>query len=798
MSIPALDDILASVANGTARDQDLLQIARAVSADDLLRHFREHWPTERLPIISDYYCVARLGQGTSGIVFKALVIRPQPMLVALKVLPFASRDLALRFREREIEILKALDCPHVARYLESGVAGGSIYLVMELVRGVSLDEYLSTRPDLGTRLQIFQRVCAAVAAVHAAGVVHRDLKPKHILVDDDGEPWIVDFGLSTVQTEDWPTRVRRAQTELGRIMGTVKYMAPEQAWGGLMGGDQRTDIWALGVMLYEIATDGDYPFSLEGIDGSSGHDALVHRIQTETPRKPRIAAGELREPLEILISRCLTHELSRRLDSAATLAADLNLCLNHQHIRTRRLPLWQRGQRILVGLAVRRRSSLWLSAVTAAIVSIMTLIVVAGGRWSPIRRSEVHLPAAMSSHGTIADRGIVILGLQDESSDVVPGLAGQLGIPGITPHYGTWRPVDGHLMKRLAAIQPRMVLFDFCFMTQGPGEPEFIAGVRALHDAGTAVVLGACDYRPDGTPNLSPTLYEPMRDIVHHGLVSAEVHKVTADWDFLLSLKRGDRLIPGIVLAGFAHGLYPRSSVTLDWDLSKTLRLYFSDPTSGGPRVVRVPLSKARPGLGSSAARLRAGDLLGWAAIGLHPDGPQHWEQRTMPYHGALVADDAMLHHWFHNKLVIVGDLRTAGSLARVDRHTARYGGQIIQNVPGSYLLADAVAGLMDGTVQQAAVPPGALLLIALTSLAACLIAPRLTAQPWLTTPARRYAALGGTLLVALVCVAGLVVTRTQILAYAAMGGTAVCLSLAASLAIEYARNHYRIPLPPR
>jgi serine/threonine protein kinase len=181
---------------------------------------REHWPVDRLPIIGAYHCIDRIGEGASGVVYAAVDLDQRPRLVALKLLRFIADEDKRRFFEREVEILKALDLPHVARYLASGSFRGTAYLAMEWARGLPLDEFLATRTaQLAEKLAIFEKVAAAVAELHAAGVIHRDLKPRHIIVDDTGEVCIVDLGLSAVRP----------------VTGPRKSAARKLAWAGSSG-----------------------------------------------------------------------------------------------------------------------------------------------------------------------------------------------------------------------------------------------------------------------------------------------------------------------------------------------------------------------------------------------------------------------------------------------------------------------------------------------------------------------------------------------------------------------------------
>ena len=510
---PSLDDvrrIVEQVAAGAASEADLLAAARwAQRSPDNRTRLRNWWPDDQLPVIDDYFCTRRLGQGAAGTVFEAVSLRGEPSCIALKLLQFSASEEEDRFRAREVAILKSISCPNVARYLDSGTAGSMLYLAMDLVRGVPLDAFVADRGlSLEEKVALFQRLCVVVADLHDTGVVHRDLKPRHVLVDERGQPRIVDFGLSKVCGDDWPTRVRRARTELGFVMGTVKYMSPEQAWGGLLKVDHRTDLWSLGIMLFEIVTDGDYPFSLDAVGELVGHDALLHRLQTEVPRRPRITTGHDPEALATLIARCLAHEPRHRIESARALAEDLQRWLDTQRIRTRQLPWRYRVQRLAVGLATHARGALRVATVAGTLVFVFALTLLPGVRWRAAGEDfGPDTRRALAALGT--DRNpvpIVVVGITDECSESVPVWAADHDLGAVTGHVTTWRAVHGQLMERLARAGPRVVAWDFYFQRPTAQDAAFVAGAQALHDAGVPLVVATTAYLDDGTPDLSPDI----------------------------------------------------------------------------------------------------------------------------------------------------------------------------------------------------------------------------------------------------------------------------------------------------
>ena len=213
--------------------------------------------------IGQYRILAELGAGGMGVVYQAEQEHPR-RIVALKVIRpgWASPELLQRF-ERESDALGRLQHPGIAQIYEAGSAdsgfGPQPYFAMEFVHGQSLRAYVEEH-QLNTRawLQIMVKICEAVQHAHERGIVHRDLKPGNILVDEVGHPKILDFGVARITDSD--THVTR-QTDLGQLVGTLAYMSPEQVLADPLELDTRSDVYALGVILYELLA-GRLPYTL--------------------------------------------------------------------------------------------------------------------------------------------------------------------------------------------------------------------------------------------------------------------------------------------------------------------------------------------------------------------------------------------------------------------------------------------------------------------------------------------------------------------------------------------------------
>ncbi|MEO8634444.1 MAG: serine/threonine-protein kinase [Gemmatimonadales bacterium] len=287
----------------------------------------------RRPItIGDYRIIGTLGEGGMGTVYEAEQEQPQRR-VALKVIrpDFVSAELIRRFT-RESEVLGRLQHPGIAQIYEAGTADGprgpQPFFAMELIKGRTLDAYAQDQ-SLTTkqRLELFIRVCEAVHYAHQKGVIHRDLKPANILVDATGQPKILDFGVARVTDVD--VQVTR-QTSIGQVIGTLQYMSPEQVIANPLDLDIRSDVYSLGVVLYELLS-GKLPYDLAR--------TLIHEaariIAVVDPAPLSSINRNLRGDVETIVSKALEKEKSRRYGSAEELASDVRRYLSDQPISAR-------------------------------------------------------------------------------------------------------------------------------------------------------------------------------------------------------------------------------------------------------------------------------------------------------------------------------------------------------------------------------------------------------------------------------------------------------------------------------
>ena len=334
--------------------------------------------------IGEFRILGLLGEGGMGRVYLAEQERPQRQ-VALKVIrTLAAGDFAQRFR-REAELLAGLEHPGIARVYAAGAAttesGELPYLAMEYVRGDDLTAY--ARPlDLAARLDLLVRICRAVHYAHTRGVIHRDLKPGNILVDAEGQPKILDFGVARAVGEDELTRMTMA----GEIIGTLPYMSAEQLGGDARRVDPRSDVYSLGVIAYELIA-GRLPYP--GLSKSTLIGALDTVRNSDPPRLSQLLP-EARGDLETVVMKAMAREPDARYDSAAELAADLERYLTRQPIAAR-----PPTARYLLRLFVQRHRALTAAAAFAALVLMASTAVSLRFAYSEARaRGEAELRSA--------------------------------------------------------------------------------------------------------------------------------------------------------------------------------------------------------------------------------------------------------------------------------------------------------------------------------------------------------------------------------------------------------------------
>ncbi|MAO22948.1 MAG: hypothetical protein CMJ35_10815 [Phycisphaerae bacterium] len=356
--------------------------------------------------IGKYAIEGVLGVGGMGAVYRAKQRKPNRRVALKLIRPGALSARILQRFDLEAEILGRLQHPNIAQIYEAGIdaESGSPYFAMEYIAGHELVQYADKHGlSAAKRLELFVKLCDAIIHAHAKGIIHRDIKPGNVIVSGEGEPKVLDFGIA--RATDASDQHHTMQTHVGQLVGTLYYMSPEQAAGDSASLDTRSDVYALGVVLFELLT-GEMPYNLRD---KALHEAVRTIVETR-PRRLSEIDPSLKGDLDIIMLKALEKDRERRYQSVGELRADILRTLENKPIQAR-----PPSTLYLATKFVRRNTRMTLAAVIVLLVFAFGSIFALNQWYGGIRARQVAL-----------DNMLLSLSEMDVQKGLVPDLSKRL------------------------------------------------------------------------------------------------------------------------------------------------------------------------------------------------------------------------------------------------------------------------------------------------------------------------------------------------------------------------------------
>jgi hypothetical protein len=637
--------------------------------------------------IDEFTVTTELGRGGMGVVYKAFDQKLRRPVAIKMIRPGVLSERALRRFRDEPLALASLVHPNIAVIHKTGVFvegdtwGGTgveqPYFVMEFLGGARPLTTYARAEGLGrrARLELFVKICETVQHAHTRGLVHRDLKPANILVLPDGQPKIIDFGVALSLGSAWG--IASTLEEEGRPVGTPHYMAPEQCVGEVSGIDQRCDVYALGVVLYELVLEA-FPYDLRG----KRTPEILQTIRTAEPMRPSLVDACLPVGLEEVMLKALAGDREKRYQTARELSQDVGRVLRDQlpealRARTPRAAAHQ------VSRFARRRPVLAAAAVLAG-ATALSVEVLTPALW----RDEIALGLQRLRWLVTSPPGEVNWFDRTRLVAITPktdvgALLRREKIDGDAGSVATLRALHARLLERLSRTGVRGVAWDILF--EEPSEfDDLLRRAVLISPPRGRLIFGVREWTPQAHGRQQAEGPAPIPGA--RGGVSAAVRP--SMYVELAVFRRGEAAYPSLALAALASALAPHARFDIHLEEPDSLTLRFeTGEDRAAPTMVKLDsvFVEDQAGAGEEpSVGLRPGDKI--AVLGAEPPAEQTVNQATLDYQRVFEADDAQLRGWFDGKVVLVGDLRDAR-----DQHTTESG----RRLSGCVLHMTAIEALL-------------------------------------------------------------------------------------------------------